>query len=120
MTDRIANRDARPYVRRRRPFVGSNHTLTAKWTDDDLRYVVYSYGSWPLFVYDAMVARWFENKDRYSVTTSKHRTQTHPHPIDGTTLLSKQEMVTLAAEGIVPLVALKLNPPTPHFLTETT
>jgi hypothetical protein len=35
MIDRIANRDARPFVIRRRPFNGNN--LHARWTEDDLR-----------------------------------------------------------------------------------
>jgi hypothetical protein len=115
MIDRIANRDARPFVIRRRPFNGNN--LHARWTEDDLRYVVHSYGSWPLFVYDCTTSRWYENQDRFSVTTSKHRSQTHPHPDDGTTLLSREDMVTLAIQGMVPLVAYKLFNPTPQLET---
>jgi hypothetical protein len=42
-------------------------------------YVVYSYGThWPLFIFDRLSGKWFENEDRYSTTTSKHRTQAHP------------------------------------------
>lgn len=40
-------------------------------------YAVFSYGyHWPLFVFIA--GKWYENAGRYSVTTSKHRSQLHP------------------------------------------
>lgn len=70
---RVANSNARKYVQQRKPFRGNN-TYGACIED---RYVVYSYGEhWPLFVYDD--GRWFANSDRYSRSTSKHRTQLHP------------------------------------------
>lgn len=49
-------------------------------TDDHRLYVVYSYGPhWPLFIHDRNTQRWYENEDRYGRTTSKHRSQCHPH-----------------------------------------
>ncbi len=70
---RVANRDARKHVQQRKPFRGSN--TSGAYVDG--RYVVYSYDvHWPLFVYDD--GRWFANSDRYSRTTSKHRSQLHP------------------------------------------
>ena len=77
---KIANRDARWYVQREHPFQGNN--LFGEWftTPDTnmLGYAVYSYGKhFPLFV--ALHGMWYENTDRHSVTTSKHRSQTHPH-----------------------------------------
>jgi hypothetical protein len=70
---RVANQDARAHVQQRKPFQGNNTSGTYV----DGRYVVYSYGvHWPLFVYDN--DRWFANSDRYSRTTSKHRSQLHP------------------------------------------
>lgn len=56
-------------------------SLYARWetaSDGTRLYAVYSYGEhWPLFVnHDGT---WYENSDRYSVTTSKHRSATHPH-----------------------------------------
>jgi hypothetical protein len=82
----IANTNARQYVQRREPFDGSNlYARTYPANDNCLtnRYVVYSYGShFPLFIAewspeDGKV-QWYENTSKYSVTTSKHRSQTHP------------------------------------------
>lgn len=68
---------ARAKVQAREVFKTSNGQLFARWETPDL-YVVYSYGShWPLFVWNG--SEWFENEDRHSVTTSKHRGYTHPH-----------------------------------------
>jgi hypothetical protein len=40
-------------------------------------YSVWSYGyHFPLFAY--LNGTWYENSDRYSVSTSKHRSQSHP------------------------------------------
>lgn len=55
-------------------------SLYARWetaSDGTRMYAVYSYGEhWPLFVnHDGT---WYENSERYSVTTSKHRSLTHP------------------------------------------
>lgn len=89
MIPKIANKDARDYVRSRKEFKGSNlfaEWVTVKYTDENGHwqtrdvYVVASYGKhWPLFVYDDLVGVWFENMDRYSVTTSKHKSQAHPN-----------------------------------------
>ena len=86
---KIANREARDYVRSRKEFRGSNlfaEWVTVSYTDEHDQwqerdvYVVYSYGKhWPLFVFDDLAGVWFENMDSYSVTTSKHRSQAHPH-----------------------------------------
>ena len=71
----VANIRCRRLVQDRVPFRGSN--LYAEPRPDGA-YVVFSYGEhFPLFVYKG--GRWFENSDRYSVSTSKHRTQSHPH-----------------------------------------
>jgi hypothetical protein len=81
---KIANRDAWKFVQKQHPFEGSNLFAQVHTTDHpngengpDMWYVVYSFGDhWPLFV--RANAIWFENEDRYSRTTTKHRTQTHP------------------------------------------
>jgi len=85
MSNRVANKDARRYVQDRLPFEGSN--TFGRWDNKGSRYVVYSYGShWPLFIYTEN--KWYENADRRSVSTSKHRTQLHPlcetekHPVE--------------------------------------
>lgn len=76
---RITLRDARVRVQAAEPFKTANGQLYGEWTTPNI-YVVYSYGEhWPLFVWDAAASRWMENENRYSVTTSKHRTSTHPH-----------------------------------------
>jgi hypothetical protein len=67
------NKTARPLVQNKQPFVSSNiygiHLNNA--------YVVFSYGlHYPMFVHTN--GKWFENSDKYSVTTSKHKSQLHP------------------------------------------
>ena len=74
------------------------------------RYVVFSYGGhWPLFVYDFNTDRWFENDDRYSNTTSKHRRYAHPLPPEGTTKLSLDEMRVLSDYGLKALAQWKMG-----------
>lgn len=74
---RINGRSAREYVRARKPFRNSNNQLYSLW-ETPLLYVVYSYGShWPLFVWDGF--QWYENEERYSRTTTQHRSNAHPH-----------------------------------------
>jgi hypothetical protein len=72
---RVANRDARNWVRDLKPFKGSN-TFGEYFTNV---YVVYSYGEhFPLFVFDKINRVWYYNEDKYSVSTSKHFTQLNP------------------------------------------
>ena len=70
---KISNKTARQFVQVRAPFTGNN-------TFAELRngiYVVFSYGDhFPLFAF--VNGEWFENEDKYSVSTSKHRSQLHP------------------------------------------
>jgi hypothetical protein len=104
---KIANRDARKYVVKRHPFEGSN--LTGQLfcvdpkdkTEGNYGYVVYSYGKhFPLFVCIHINGEdlWFENEDKYSVTTSKHRTQCHPH-VNIRYALSTSRMCKLVTDG---------------------
>ena len=70
-------RDARAKVQAREAFKTSNGQLYGEWVSPNV-YVVYSYGEhWPLFMWDGF--KWFENEDKRSVTTSHHRSYTHPH-----------------------------------------
>ncbi len=108
---KVANRNARQYVQRLHPFEGSNLYGTFFCTNPsstalgDSGYVVYSYGQhWPLFI--NVCDQWFENKDRHSVTTSKHRSQTHPH--QPTILLSTDHMKLLVRKGYRALVATRV------------
>lgn len=92
--ERIANRDASSYVRRRQEFKGSN--MFSIYLGD--RYVVYSYGAhWPMFIHAD--GTWFENQDKHSRTTSKQRGQAHPRT--ATTKLSIEQMVSIAQKGVV-------------------
>lgn len=100
---KTANRDARQFVQKEHPFEGSNlyarfHTTHHPNGENgpDMWYAVYSYGDhWPLFVH--INDTWFENEDKHSQSTSKHRTQTHPHC--ATVLLSSKWMQRLAKGG---------------------
>jgi hypothetical protein len=72
--------------------------------------VVYSYDRhWPLFIYEVRVDAWFENASKYGVTTSKHKTQSHP--LIGSdeklciTLLHVDDMIKVANNGVVGLIA---------------
>lgn len=81
--EKIANRDCRTYVQNRDAFIGSNlyaeHRLVGGYPLSSRHYTVYSYGfHFPLFIHVPDVG-WFENEDGYSRTTSKHRSQAHPH-----------------------------------------
>ena len=98
---RVTNKDARKYVQQRKPFQGNSTYGTYK----EDRYVVYSYGEhWPLFVYDD--GRWFANSDRYSHSTTKHRTQLHP--LTDCTPLPLQKMCDLADYGFLGTLTRRL------------
>lgn len=76
---RISNKEARQYVQCTVPFTASN--LYAEWASPSL-YVVYSFGQhFPLFVFDKTVSTWYENSDKYSMTTSRHKSQSRPYAI---------------------------------------
>ena len=86
---KVSNSSARTFVQSRLPFKGNN---TFGETIDGV-YVVFSYGHhWPLFVY--VDGTWYENQERYSVSTSKHRSQLHP--LTETEQVSSQEIRRLA------------------------
>lgn len=91
---RATNARSSQYTSARKPFTANNlagvDTLTL--------YIVYSYGWWPLFIYHKESSKWFENSDRYSVSTSKQRTQCHPG--GEMILLSKEAMLELVRGGV--------------------
>jgi hypothetical protein len=107
---RCTNREARRHVQNHREFRGNN--LFAGWHNkpvyaedsNERLYVVYSYDEhWPLFIYHQPTDTWFENMDRISVTTSKHRSQSHPH-LD-TKQVSKGFMIDITLLGLTQTVA---------------
>jgi len=72
MRIKTTNSEARELVKAKIPFKASN-------TDGEYvgnTYVVYSYLWYPIFVYKD--GQWFENKDKYSPTTSKQTSQLRP------------------------------------------
>lgn len=48
----------------------------------DKFYIVYSYGWYPLFVFCKESKQWFENMDKYSVSTSRQTSQSRPRTRD--------------------------------------
>lgn len=69
---RSANYKARDLVRNKIPFKANN-------TDGEYignTYIVSSYGWYPIFIHKD--GRWYENKDKYSVSTSKQTSQLRP------------------------------------------
>jgi len=70
------------------------------WEDSSELYVVCSYGvHYPMWIYDFLTGQWFGNYDKYSRTTSKHRTQTQP--CEGTSIrwYDTQTMLDLMVYG---------------------
>lgn len=112
---RTSNGGSSQYVRQHLPFKASN--LWAEWVQSEnaehTRYVVYSYGRhWPLFVYDKQTDTWYENASKYSVSTSRHKTQCNPcigsyRKIGGLDMhpLHVDDMIKVAYRGPVALIA---------------
>jgi hypothetical protein len=73
--NKIANKHASKYVSEQRPFKGNN--LEGRWIGDDY-YVVISYGWYPLYLYCAKSCEWYTHDERYSVSTSKQKSQARP------------------------------------------
>lgn len=72
---RVSNKSCRSWVQRREPFK-ANHLFAERANGF---YVVYSYGHhWPLWAFDGQV--WYENVDKYSSSTSRHKSQSRPTP----------------------------------------
>ena len=104
---KTSNINARRFVQDRQPFTGNNLFALSLPARPEInlpeRYVVYSYGAhWPLFICESGV--WYENNDRYSPTTSKHRTQSHPH--QPTVPMTSSAMCRIAEDGIAGLAVL--------------
>jgi hypothetical protein len=88
---RTTNKNARECVVKLKPFTASNLSATLR----NGFYVVYSYGWYPLFAYSIHDLKWYENEERYSVSTSRQKSQSHP----------QQETVKLSHEGLKDLIA---------------
>ena len=112
MAKKISNSDMRVHVQQRDVFTNHNSTVEAYWKADnrgDMRYVVYSYGDhFPMYIYDERLSQWFGNRDRYSVTTSRHQSQCMPVVRDDITWLETHWMQRLVGYGYDELVRQRL------------
>lgn len=112
---RVTNRDARAMVQARRPFKTGTKSLWGEWYEQGIdgtedvarRYCVFSYRyTWPLFVAEESedgTVHWYENIDRFSVTTSRHRTAAHPYT--ATVPMTCNAMQRIVRDGIAGLAA---------------
>lgn len=96
---RVSGWKARTYVQNGINFTNHNKQLFGRWETyrtDEPRFAVYSYGEhWPLFVwYDG---QWYGNEDKYSRTTTKHQSQTHP--LTDVCWMPRDAMLALATYG---------------------
>jgi hypothetical protein len=84
---------------------------------DTYRYVVYSYGRhFPLYIAEwesgvditdggsSAGIMWYENINKYSVTTSKHKTQARPHHSIKTLPMTTKQMLLIAEFGTVGMI----------------
>jgi len=74
---KTTNAKSRQFVQNLKPFIANNLSARIEQGKFNL-YVIYSYGWYPLFAYDYNSNTWFENAEKYSVSTSKQRGQCHP------------------------------------------
>lgn len=71
---KVSNNSVKPLVINRVSFK-ANNIFAEHWKGS---YAVYSYGHhFPLFVF--LNGVWYENNDKYSVTTTRHKNQTRPN-----------------------------------------
>ena len=87
---KIANKKAWLKVQSQEPFKGSN--LHA--TNENGLYIVWSYNWAPLYVHDEREGLWYENKTKYSYSTSRQKSQCFQRVID-TVLMSHDEIKAL-------------------------
>ena len=105
---RTSNCDARHLVQNLIDFNGNNTYARTHYATADRPtelYIVYSYGEhFPMFIAETFqgITKWYENGDKYSRTTSKQKTQLHPHY--ETTTLSAHAMRIMSAHGIAGVV----------------
>lgn len=95
--DKIKNDKAREYTENFIPFVGNNLSGMAFPNGD---YLVSSYGYYPIWYYKKSEEKWYGNKDKFSVTTAKHISQSRP-TYDANMVSNDQmsEVIASAQEG---------------------
>ena len=71
---RTSNKNSAQYAHKLHNFTANNlHGI-----NEGKYYIVYSYGWYPLFLYEYSTGIWYENSTKYSVSTSKQKTQVRP------------------------------------------
>jgi hypothetical protein len=98
-SQKTSNQNAGDLVAELKPFKGSN--LKAVWEKDnkgDWAYVVYSWDWYPVFMFK--YKKWFEVDNKYSSSTSKQMSQSHPRRYNNSIgksmiIVSKDEMKNL-------------------------
>lgn len=99
-TARTTNKQASQYVNELRAFKANNlegrdQAMAFQAFGMKPRfYVVYSYGWYPIFVFDRVSRHWYENSDKYSSSTSRHVSQSRPQ-VNITIKKSLEEMRAL-------------------------
>lgn len=88
---KTTNAKSREFSQYKEEFEANN----LKGVNEGCLYVVYSYKWYPLFVFSYVTHKWYENKDKYSVSTSKQTGQCRPRA--ETVLMSHEELKDLIA-----------------------
>lgn len=106
---KTSNGKCRTHVQNRDVFKANNiFSEYSNALNGEAMYTVYSYGyHFPMFVYHLLTDTWFENSNRYSVSTSKHRSQAHP--LCQTIKVNTHQLEKLLALGLVDSVSLGVS-----------
>jgi hypothetical protein len=92
---RTSNADSKAFTENHLPFLANN--LEGK-TLENGDYVVLSYGYYPIWFWHKRTNKWYGNKDKFSVTTAKHISQSRP--TYEAEMLSRGEMDNLMSKSI--------------------
>lgn len=90
---RLSNKNCRKAVEQELIFTAHNIFSEGVFRNGNMIYTVYSYGyHFPMFINKN--GQWYENKDKYSVSTSRQQTQSRPQNVPFV-YLSTDEMKAL-------------------------
>jgi|TARA_R110000824_G_scaffold400391_1_gene607833 hypothetical protein len=88
---KISNKDGGLYTTNFHEFKGNN--TFAEYNESGV-YTVYSYGyHFPMYVFKDLT--WYENSDKYSVSTSKQQTQMRPNSVTEFKLKNTEQLKRL-------------------------
>ena len=79
-TIKTSNKKSSEFARKKQPFKASNLNGEILFNKDHNKYYyfIYSFKWYPLFVFDFDLNRWYENKDKYSVSTTRQASNVRP------------------------------------------